>query len=44
MSFHLKKQNKTEWLVGQNHTLRGVIWASTERMDTFHQECCLKGC
>ena len=38
MSFSLKKE-KTEWLLGKNHRVGGMIGAPTERMDTVHQEC-----
>ena len=41
MSFYLKnKQNKTEWLLQQNHRVGGMIEAPDGRMDTAHQGCC----
>ena len=43
MSFHLKIQNKTEWLLQQNHRMDGMVEAPNERMDTVYQGCCLKG-
>ena len=36
----LKKANKTEWLLQQNHRVGGMIGATTERKPTVHQECC----
>ena len=40
MSFYLKnKQNKTEWLLQQDHRVGGMIGDYNERMDTVHQGC-----
>ena len=40
MSFYLKKQNKTEWLLPQNARVGGMIKAPNERVDIDSQECC----
>ena len=40
MSFYLKKQNKTEWLLQQNHREGGMIEAPNGRTDTAHQRYC----
>ena len=41
MDFYLKnQQNKTEWLLQQNHRVGGMIEALNERMNTVHQEYC----
>ena len=34
------KQNKTEWLLQQNHRADGMIEAPNGRMDTAHRGCC----
>ena len=40
MSFYLKnKQNKTEWLLQQDHRVGGMIGDYNERMATVHQGC-----
>ena len=41
MTFDLKEQNKTEWLLRQTHSqasMSGMIEASTERIDVVHNE------
>ena len=41
MSFYLKnEQNKTEWLLQQNHIVGGMIEVPNGRMGTAHQGCC----
>ena len=38
MSLYLKnKQNKTKWLLKQNHGVGEMIEAANERRDTVHQ-------
>ena len=40
MSFYLtQNKQKTEWILGQNQRVGGMIRASTGRMDTV-QQCC----
>ena len=41
MSFYLRnKQNKTKWLLPQNHRMGEMVEDPNERMDTAHQRCC----
>ena len=41
MSFYLRnKQNKTEWLLQQNHRVGGITEDHNERMDPVHQGFC----
>ena len=38
MSFHLIRQNKTEWILQQNHRVGGIVRAPKGRMDKAYQK------
>ena len=40
MSFFIKKNNKTELLLRQNHSVGGMIEAPNGIMETVHQGSC----